>query len=455
VATAQSLQSNQDLSNRGHELGSAGFIVTEELAASLGLGTIKGLERYIRDYRNGRDLTDKPRNVKVIDVYGFSAEQLRSELPSIYQHLFERVKPERDVNRMDSVRENWWLHRRLREDLRKSLAGLPRYITTVETAKHRTFQFLDASILPDNKLIAIATADAFHLGVLSSQLHGAWALAAGSWLGVGNDPVYVKSRCFETFPFPDVDTGLTPALRSSIASLAEQIDAHRKRQQAAHPGLTLTGMYNVLEALRLHERAPAGEALELSAKEKLIHTQGLVAVLKTLHDELDSAVLAAYGLPEQISTDALLESLVQLNAQRAREEAAGRIRWLRPEFQDPAQALSNDERPAQQIRRVQVDLALNSEEKNDSGDVLGSAKRSSRATSAASQQAWPAELPAQVRAVSQVLSSSAQSFSLAQIEAHFKGRGAWKSSLPRILETLAALGKAQSDAQSDGITWRA
>jgi hypothetical protein len=74
--------------------------------------------------------------------------------------VLERVKPERDHNRMDSVRENWWLHRRLRQDLRAALVGLPRYIATVETAKHRAFQFLDAAIAPDNKLICIALDDA-------------------------------------------------------------------------------------------------------------------------------------------------------------------------------------------------------------------------------------------------------------------------------------------------------
>lgn len=61
--------------------------------------------------------------------------------------------------------------------MRKQLTGLPRYIATVETAKHRTFQFLDASILPDNKLIAIALSNAFHFGVLSSGAHTTWALA--------------------------------------------------------------------------------------------------------------------------------------------------------------------------------------------------------------------------------------------------------------------------------------
>lgn len=88
------------------------------------------------------------------------------------------------------------------------MASLPRYIATVETAKHRTFQFLDASILPDNKLIAIALSDAFSLGVLSSSAHIHWALAAGSTLE--DRPVYVKTTCFETFPFRTPDMASNP-----------------------------------------------------------------------------------------------------------------------------------------------------------------------------------------------------------------------------------------------------
>ena len=454
VATAHSLQANENLSNRGVQLFGSGFMVSAEEAAQLGLGKTAGLERHIRDYRNGRDLTDAPRGVKVIDAFGLSADQLRSEFPAVYQWLVERVKPERDANNRASRRDNWWLFGETNPKLRRQLAGLPRYIATVETAKHRTFQFLDASILPDNKLIAIATADNFHLGTLSSHLHAKWATANGSSIGMYiGDVVYVKSRCFETFPFPDEDTGLTPALRETIASLAEQIDAHRKRQQAAHPGLTLTGMYNVLAALK--------EGRALTAKEQTIHTQGLVAVLSSLHDELDAAVLAAYGLHEQINTDALLESLVQINARRAAEEAAGRIRWLRPSFQDPAQRsatssnssntlLSNSEQSEQQIRRRQADLGLEIEEK----PVSNAASAASTVSSAITQQPWPAELSAQILAVASVLASAPQALALASIEAHFKGRGAWKASLPRILETLAALGKAQREGDDSQPSWR-
>src|SRR5690606_17167315 len=115
------------------------------------------------------------------------------------------------------------------------------------------------------------------LGVLASTVHTCWALASGSRLGVGNDPRYNKSRCFEPFPFPNLGvavehTGNNNPSINRIRNLAEQLDAHRKRQQAAHPGLTLTGMYNVLEKLR------AGEPL--SAKERAIHEQGLVSVLR-------------------------------------------------------------------------------------------------------------------------------------------------------------------------------
>jgi hypothetical protein len=444
VTSATALLANANVSSPGVKLHGAGFIVTPEEAAlllppPLGEGWGGGQPKLgiIREYRNGRDLTGAPRGVKVIDAFGLTAEQLRTQFPAVYQRLQDRVKPERDAkaNSKDGAgyARFWWLHGKPRQEMRKQLAGLPRYIVTVETAKHRTFQFLDASILPDNKLIAIGSADAFHLGVLSSRIHVGWSLAVGSWLGVGNDPVYVKSRCFETFPFPDKDTGLTPELRNRIAHLAEQIDAHRKRQQAAHSGLTLTGMYNVLEALRAER--------ELSAKEKTIHTQGLVGVLKELHDELDAAVLQAYGLAPGLTTDALLTHLVTLNAQRAAEEKAGRIRWLRPEFQNPqapapSQSLSNQELPAQVLPGLQPDLALNV--------PLPAAK------TAPGLPNWPNTLPDQVRAVAQVLTTATAAMPLAALEASFKGKGPWKKGLPRILETLEALGRARRE----GSAWR-
>lgn len=125
----------------------------------------------------------------------------------------------------------------------------------------------------------------------------------------------------ESSTIPDEDTGLRPALRQTIAALVEQMDQHRKRVLAldeGHKGLTLTGMYNVLAALR--------EGRALSAEEKTQHTEGLVGVLRRQHDELDAAVLCAYGLQPGTDTDAMLAHLVALNTRRAVEEGASTVR---------------------------------------------------------------------------------------------------------------------------------
>lgn len=440
VASAAALQANSNISSPGVKLHGAGFIVTSEEAAALGLGLVSGLERYIRDYRNGRDLTNAPRAVKVIDLFGLTAEQVREQFPTVYQRLLERVKPERDAKGTSKdgagYAKFWWLHGKPRQEMRKQLAGLSRYIATVETAKHRTFQFLDASILPDNMLIAIGSSDAFHHGVLSSGVHTAWALAQGGTLE--DRPRYNKSRCFETFPFPDQDTGLTSALRGHIAALAEQIDAHRKHQQVAHPSLTLTGMYNVLEALR--------EGRALSANEKIIHSQGLVAVLKDLHEELDAAVLQAYGLEPGLDTETLLTDLAALNTRRAAEEKTSHIRWLRPVFQNPAasQTLPNQKLVPPVRQELQAEIELENNAKAAPG------KAPSQNT-----QPWPASLPEQVRALAQVLASHSGALVVAEIETRFKGRGPWKKSLPRILETLEALGRARREKTGAGEYWRA
>jgi hypothetical protein len=318
------LQANGGISGRGVQLFGSGFIVTPDGAASLGLGSITGLERHIRPYRNGRDLTATPRNVMVIDLFGLDAEEVRTRFPAVYQWVYERVKPERDQNNRASYRNNWWIHGEPRANLQPALAGLSRYIATVETSKHRFFVFLDASILPDNMLVNIALDDAFHLGVLSSRIHVTWALAAGGRLGVGNDPRYNKSRCFEPFPFP----AASDAQQARIRAVAEELDAHRKRQQAAHPKLTLTDIYNVLDKLRRGET--------LTARERQVHEQGLASVLRQLHDELDAAVAEAYGWPADLPDDEILARLVALNAERAAEEAAGVVRWLRPAYQAPS-----------------------------------------------------------------------------------------------------------------------
>jgi len=421
------LQANGGIANRGMQLIGSGFIVTPDDANLLGLGRVSGLERHIRPYRNGRDLTATPRCAMVIDLFGLTAEEVRDRFPEVYQWVSDRVKPERDAKGHSKdgagYAKLWWLFGKPRQELRKALAGLPRYIATVETAKHRVFVFLDQSILPDNKLVAIASDDPFVLGVLSSRVHVTWSLAAGGWLGVGNDPVYAKSRCFEPFPFPNCDdVGAAPCgrpfegahagapLRERIRLLAEQLDAHRKRQQSLHPGLTLTGMYNVLEKLR------SGEAL--TAKEKGIHEQGLVAVLRQLHDDLDAAVAEAYGWPADLTDEEILERLVALNRERARDEEQGLVRWLRPEYQNPHGEETT----------LQTGLELGEEE-------------AAPAATPKAKLPWPRTLPEQVQAVRAALAAAAGPATADTLARTFQR--ARTDKVAELLATLAAIGQAR------------
>lgn len=315
------LKSNQGVSARGIIPHGEGFIVDEETKSKLEAESDK--KSIIKPYRNGKDINQTSRGIYVIDTFGFNESRLRNDYPQIYQWLLERVKPERDENKDKGRKENWWLHARSNEKLRGAISNLTRYIVTVQTSKFRNFTFLEGEIMPDDKLIAIGFEDAYYLGILSSNIHIVWSSALGGRMGVGNDLVYDKNRCFEPYPFPIASEDR----KQKIRFIAEQLDEHRKRRKALHPALTITDMYNVLEKLRSGEN--------LNAKEQQIHEQGLISVLLQLHTELDAAVAGAYGWPANLTEEEILERLVALNKERAIEEARGLIRWLRPEYQNP------------------------------------------------------------------------------------------------------------------------
>jgi hypothetical protein len=442
ITGVKQLLANADLSHEGVKPHGMGFVVSPDEAQSLGLGKIEGLKTYIRPYVNGRDLADKPRNMMIIDFFGLDDSEARNQYPAAYQWILERVKPERDQNNREIYRRNWWIFGEPRKDMRPALSGLLRYISTIKTAKHRVFQFLDKSVIPDSKLIVITSEDSHLLGVFSSYAHILFSTEAGSHLGVGNDPTYVKGKSFEAFPFPVA----TEEQKEKIRALAEQLDAHRKKQQAQYAELTLTGMYNVLEKLK------SGEAL--NAKEKTIHEQGLVSVLKQLHDELDLAVLDAYGwndLAEQMqivngnaATDkprsdikraldeTLLERLVALNSERADEEKRGIVRWLRPEYQNKQGADADAA-----VISVQSEMDVDAE-----ADI---------AVVIAEKLPWPKGDIEQVKAVIEVLAASKSLLDVDAIAAHFTGKGAWKKRLPSILEMLEVVGKVRADGDKFGV----
>ena len=106
-----------------------------------------------------------------------------------------------------------------------------------------------------------------------------------------------------------------------------------------------------------------------------------------------------------------LERLVALNAERAAEEKAGLVRWLRPEFQAP------DYVPVEQ-----TDL--------DYGEA---------AAPAAKALAWPAALPEQVIAVAGIVQRASVPVAANDVARAFKGKRG--TSVAPVLDALASMGQ--------------
>ncbi|GAB3308824.1 class I SAM-dependent DNA methyltransferase [Hymenobacter sp. BT175] len=424
VAGVKALKANEGVSSNGMMLAGAGFIVTEAQAHTLGLGTVAGLATRIRPYRNGKDLTARPRGVYLIDLFGLNEADVIRDYPAVYQHVYTHVKPDRDQNNRKKLKEIWWQFGETRKGLRAATQGLTRYIATPETAKHRIFQFLDVDIAPDHKLVNIAFDDAYNLGVLSSRIHVEWAMASGSWLGVGNDSVYTSSRCFQPFPFPKA----TVEQQERIRALAEALDAHRKRQQALHPTLALTDLYNVVEKLR------AGQPL--TAKEETVHQHGLAAVVLSLHQQLDTAVAEAYGWPTDLSAPELLQRLVHLNHQRAREEQGGHVRYLRPAYQAP--------------ETVQAGLILpapTAAAKGNKATKLSDAAALPVNGVGEASNAWPQDLAQQMQALRTAIQLAEMPLTAAQVAKRFRGAG--PARVQPLLDTLVTLGLVRHLIEED------
>lgn len=411
TATHRPLAAWRGLSSQGVKRGGEGFLCSPEEALQLTAGTLNA-NRVLRTYRNGQDLAGRPRGLFAID-FGLMSEDEARSYPPMYARILDRVRPERALNNRASYAQYWWRFLEPRRELRSALVGLSRYIVTVEVGKHRVFSFLDGETLADGTLVCIATDDSYVLGALSSRVHAVWSLAAGGWLE--DKHRYNKTLCLDPFPLPAARSSQA----DSIRPLGEALDAHRKRQQALHTSLTITGMYNVLEKLR------SGEAL--SAKEKVIHELGLVSILKQLHDDLDAAIFDAYGWPSTLTDEEILERLVALNAERAEEERNGLVRWLRPDFQNPGGKAPDSQ------------TTFSTGETTPAPVAAGLTARP-----------WPKALPERIAAVRDLLQLGGD-WNLAKVRAAFSG--AKPKELTTILESLATLGLLRRVEMTEGPIW--
>jgi type II restriction/modification system DNA methylase subunit YeeA len=245
---------------------------------------------------NGSDIARRGRQEWTID-FGELDEQSAALYEAPFEYVKANVKPIREKNRDRQRREAWWRLGRSGGDLKNAKSGKQRIVLTPRVAKHRLFTWAEAEAVPDTRVYAFARDDDYFFGVLQSNVHEIWSLKTCSWHGVGNDPTYNTSTCFDPFPFPWPpgkelkDDPRVRAIAAAAKKLVEKRDAWLNPPGASAAELkkrTLTNLYN---------QRPQW--------------------LEDVHRALDKAVLAAYGWPEDLSDTDILERLLALNRERA------------------------------------------------------------------------------------------------------------------------------------------
>ena len=438
------LISNQSIAHMGVKLHGKGFLIT----ARQRLALPQAERGFTVEFLNGRDLTQKSRKMFAIDFFGLKREEARSLSPHNYQILIEKVKRERRAQyekspTKDSLQyaENWWFWGKPREEWRRSLEPLEKFIATTRTARHRTFQFVLSKTTIESKIVGVALKDASILSILSSRLHCHFAIETGGWLGAGNDPTYNHSECFGFFPFPSIWENSKQ--RAFLADLGNRLDPFRKERLKEYEFLTMTTLYNVLE--RERELENGCDVPPLSAKEKDIHRAGLVSVLKEIHDEIDRAVFEAYGwadlIPELVgkpgatmpsphktpeqeeAEEVLLTRLVALNQKRAEEERRGIVRWLRPDYQIPK--LGHKVKTPEDVEQVEAQLVV--------------------PAPADGMPAWPKDEMERIRVVRDMLNRAPGPVAPETLGVAFGGKNSARRTkgVEKALQTLVAAGVAQ------------
>lgn len=238
----------------------------------------------------------------------------------------------------------------------------------------------------------------------------------------------------------------------------------RKERQKEHPSLTLTQMYNVLEKLKAMEAqptppsppglsrgsttlgAPAQKDMDgrdiaersdavrrtampghddkrsaLTPEEERIKDEGLILILKELHEKLDRLVFQAYGWPQSLSDEEILEKLVALNRERAAEERRGHVRWLRPDYQIPRFGKDADKQAAKEEgAQIAADLGL--------------------PEPSARKPSFPTDPVAQTAAVFAVLAGAGGPTTADALAGHFRKTKTLEKTIFDVLESLARLG---------------
>jgi len=321
------LASNDSLAFMGAGLGGSGFILGISEYDMLALDPKN--RDCLMPYLGGEEVNRSPTqtNERFAINFGSNPVDYALQYPSLIEIVRVRVKPERDRAKDHGPgkhgKKYWWQFTLRADPLYHAIGGLSRCLVTAITSTHLSFSFQPIRQVFGHSLVVFAIQSYGPFACLQSRIHLRWAQLLSSSLK--DDLRYSVSDAAQTFPFPR-DWQTSPELESAGKAYYQFRAALMVRN---NEGLTKT--YN-----RFHdpgERDPE------------------IIKLRELHAAMDRAVLDAYGWsdvstdceflldyeideeewgdkkkpyrfrwPDEVRDD-VLARLLELNADRAKEEA--------------------------------------------------------------------------------------------------------------------------------------
>ena len=306
------LLSNAGAAYVGSYVLGMGFTLTPEECDALVTRNPRNAERLF-PYLGGEEVNTSPTQSPDRCVISFGQMSLEEaeRWPDLIRIVREKVKPQRDQDKREVRRKYWWRFGEVAPALYAAIAPLKRCLVTAVVTKHLMFSFQPTNRTFSHKLFVFPLDSFSPLATLQSRVHIPWAWLLSSTMKT--DLNYSASDCFETFPFPRPDPRtVIPELEAIGEKLYE---TRAKYMVDTDQGLTKT--YNAI-------KDPSC-------------TDPRILELRELHEQMDRAVLDAYGWSDvavppycplsdadrgavQAFEDEVIDRLYVLNAERAREE---------------------------------------------------------------------------------------------------------------------------------------
>lgn len=263
---------------------------------------------------NGDDLNSDPKQQPsrwIINFFDLPEDECRDQYYECFNIVEKLVKPERDKVNRYAYRLKWWQYAEKCAALYKKIDKMVDVYSIPLTSKYLTFSRVPANYVFVHALGVLANDAISRYAILQSIFHNEWAWQYSSTMGASTLR-YTPSIVYETFPFPQ---NLSQSQEQQLEQIGEAYHEHRKQLMLAMQ-LGLTKTYNLFHARQLRPMQPGEEQLDDKAFQKhmgkdaaalrkhLARRPGTITFneavagtqkLRSLHTEMDKAVLEAYG----------------------------------------------------------------------------------------------------------------------------------------------------------------